>query len=136
MPKTPQQRTQSVLQPQPLQMPSARMETKKPKSPNRLWLLISVLVLLLIVSVAGWQTSKSSQSSKNPTQATQLAGGQVQATHDMDHVLTNDPVQPTHDIDHVLTNDPVQPTHDMDHSLSVDPAQPTHDMDHVLSPGP
>jgi hypothetical protein len=91
MPKTSQQRAQSKLEPQPSQMPSARMETRKPKPPKRLWLLISVLVLLLIVSVAAWQASKSSQSTKNTTQATQLAGGQVQPTHDMDHVLTVDP---------------------------------------------
>jgi Tfp pilus assembly protein PilN len=107
MPKTTQQRTQPELQPQPPQLPSTRMETKKPKSPQRLWLLTGVLVLVLIVIVAAaWQASKSSQSTKTTPQAAQLAGGPVQATHDMDHVLTLDPVQPTHDMDHVLTVGP------------------------------
>ena len=104
MPKPSKQLTQPDLQPQPPHMPSVRMETKKPKSQKRLWLLTGVLVLLLIVSVAAAsQASKSSQSTKTTTQATQLAGGPAQATHDMDHVLTVDPVQPTHDMDHVLT---------------------------------
>jgi hypothetical protein len=105
MPKTSQQLTQLELQPQPPQLPSARMETKKPKSPQRLWLLAGVLVLLLIVIVvAASQTSKSSQSTKTTTQAMQLAGGP--ATHDMDHVLTVEPAQATHDMDHVLTVGP------------------------------
>ena len=115
MPKT----TQPELQPQPPQMPSARMETTKPKSQKRLWLLTGVLVLALIVGVVvASQASKSSQSTKTTTQATQLAGGQAQATHDMDHVLTVDPAVPTHDMDHVLTVDPAVPTHDMDHVLT------------------
>ena len=101
------QLTQPELQPQPPHMPSARMETKKPKSHKRLWLLAGVLVLLLLVIVAAAsQASKSSQSTKTTTQATQLLRGQAQATHDMDHVLTVDPAQPTHDIDHVLTVGP------------------------------
>ncbi len=92
MPKPSKQLTQPDLQPQPPHMPSARMETKKPKSPQRLWLLTGVLVLLLIVIVAAaWQASKSGQSTKTTTQATQLAGGPAQPTHDMDHVLTVGP---------------------------------------------
>jgi Tfp pilus assembly protein PilN len=92
MPKPSQQLTQPELQPQPPQMPSARMEAKKPKSPQRLWLLTGVLVLLLIVMVAAaWQASKSSPSTKTTPQATQLASGPAQATHDMDHVLTVGP---------------------------------------------
>src|SRR6266487_6654010 len=103
MPKTSKQLTQPELQPQPPQMPSARMEIKKPKAPKRLWLLSGVLVLVLIVIIAAaWQASKSSPSTKTTTQATQLAGGQVQATHDMDHVLSVEPAQPTHDMDHTL----------------------------------
>jgi flagellar basal body-associated protein FliL len=133
MPKTSQQRTQSELHPQPSQMPSPQMETKKPKSYKRLWLLTGVLVLVLIVSVAAaWQVSKSSQLKKTTTQATQVnsyhanypegAGPQPGAvTHDMDHTLTVDPAQATHDMDHVLTIDPVQATHDMDHVLTVGP---------------
>jgi hypothetical protein len=133
MPKT----TKPELQPQPPQMLSPRMETKKPKSHKRLWLLTGVLVLALImIGATVLQASKSSQSTKTTTQAAQLAGGPAQATHDMDHSLTVDPAQPTHDMDHVLTVDPAQPTHDMDHVLTVDPAQPTHDMDHVLTGNP
>lgn len=45
MPKT----TKPELQPQPAQMPSPRMETEKPKSQKRLWLLTGVLVLALIM---------------------------------------------------------------------------------------
>ena len=121
MPKASQQRTQPELQPQPSQMPSARMETKKSKLPQRLWLVTGVLVLALMVIVVAWQVSKSNQSTKTTTQATQLAWGPAQATRDMDHVLTVDPVQPTRDMDHVLTVDPVQPTRDMDHVLTVNP---------------
>ena len=107
MPKPSQQLTQSDLQPQSSQLPSARIETKKPKAHKRLWLVTGVLVLLLLViAAAAWQASKSSQSTKTTTQATQLAGGPAQATHDMDHVLTIDPAQPTHDMDHVLTVGP------------------------------
>jgi hypothetical protein len=92
MPNTSQQHTQPELQPQPPHMPSARMETKKPKAPHRLWLVTGVLVLLLLVMVAAaWQASKSSQSTKTTTQATQRAGGPAQPTHDMDHVLTVGP---------------------------------------------
>ena len=88
MPKT----TQPELQPQPPQMASPRMETKKPKSQKRLWLLTGVLVLALImIGTAALQASKSSQSTKTSTQAAQLAGGPVQVTHDMDHVLTGNP---------------------------------------------
>ena len=107
MPETTKQRTQPEVQPQPPHMPSTRMETRKPKSPQRLWLVTGVLILLLIVLVAAsLQASKSSQSTKITTQATQLAGGPVQPTHDMDHTLTVNPVQPTHDMDHVLTVNP------------------------------
>ncbi len=103
MPKT----TKHELQPQPLQMPSPRMETKKPKSHKRLWLLTGVLALVLVmIVVAASQASKSSQSTKTTIQAAQL---------------TVNPAQPTHDMDHTLTVDPVQPTHDMDHNLTVDP---------------
>jgi Tfp pilus assembly protein PilN len=92
MPNTSQQLTQPELQPQPPQLPSARMETKKPKAQKCLWLLTGVLVLLLIVMVAAaWQASKSSQTTKTTPQAMQLAGGPAQATHDMDHVLTVGP---------------------------------------------
>ena len=63
MPKTTKQRTPPELHPQPPQRPSPRMETKKPTSPTRLWLLTGVLVLVLIVSVvAASQASKSSPS--------------------------------------------------------------------------
>ena len=106
MPKPSQQLTQPELHPQTPQTLSGRMETTKPKSQKRLWLLTGVLVLLLIVSVAAWQAGKSSQSTKTTTQATQLAGSSVQTTHDMDHVLTVGPVQATHDMDHVLTVGP------------------------------
>ena len=88
MPKTSQQPTQPELQSQPQ---SPRMETKKPTLQIRFWLLTGLLVLVLITSVAAWQASKSGPSTKNTTQATQLAGGQVQATHDMDHVLSPGP---------------------------------------------
>ena len=136
MPKTSQQRTSPKLPQQPPQLPSPHMETRKPTLHIGFWLLTGILVLVLIASVAVWQASKSSSSTKTISRATQLAGGQVRATHDMDHVLINYPAQPTHDMDHTLTVDPAQPTHDMDHTLTVDPAQPTHDMDHTLSPGP
>ena len=46
MPKTTKQRTPPELHPQPPQRPSPRMETKKPTSPTRLWLLTGVLVQL------------------------------------------------------------------------------------------
>ena len=117
MPKTSQQRTQ----PQPPQMPSPRMETKKPTLHISFWLLTGILVLVLIASVAAWQASKSSQSTKITTQATRLAGGPSQATHDMDHVLTVAPAQATHDMDHNLTVDQSPATQDMDHNLTVDP---------------
>ena len=91
MPKTSQQRTQPELQPQPPQMPSSRMETKKTTLHIRFWLLTGILVLVLIASVAVWQASKSSPSTKTTTPATQLAGGPAQVTHDMDHVLSPDP---------------------------------------------
>jgi hypothetical protein len=121
MPKTSQQRTSPELQPQPQQMPISRVETKKPTLRIGFWLLTGLLVLVLIASVAAWQASKSNSSTKTVSQATPLAGG---------------PAQPTHDMDHDLTVDPPQPTHDMDHTLTADPPQPTHDMDHDLSPGP
>ena len=73
MPETTKQLTQPEFQPQPPQIPAPRMETKKPKTHKRLWLLIGVLVLVLIlISVAASQASKSSQSTKTPTQAAQL----------------------------------------------------------------
>ena len=107
MPKTSKQLTRPEMHPQPPQMPSPRMETKKPKSHKRLWLLTGILVLVLIMmAAAAWQASKSNQSTKTATQASQLAGGPVQVTHDMDHTLTVDPVQPTHDMDHTLTVGP------------------------------
>ena len=106
MPKTTKQRTPPELHPQPPQRPSPRMETKKPKSQKRLWLLTGVLVLgLIVIVVAASQASKSSQSTKTTTQATQLSVDQPLATHDMDHVLTVDPAPPTHDMDHTLTVD-------------------------------
>jgi hypothetical protein len=68
------------------------METKKPKSPKRLWLVTGVLVLLLIViGAVASQASKSSQSTKTTTQATQLAGGPAQPwylAHDTHEPLT------------------------------------------------
>jgi hypothetical protein len=74
MPKTTKQLTQPELQPQPPHMPSTRMETKKSKSPQRLWLLTGVLVLLFIVLVAAAsQASKSSQSTKTTAQAAQTS---------------------------------------------------------------
>ena len=106
MPKTSQQRTSPELPPQPPQMPSLRMETKKPTLHIGFWLLTGLLVLVLIASVAAWQASKSNSSTKTVSQATPLAGGPAQATHDMDHVLTNDPPQPTHDMDHTLSTGP------------------------------
>ena len=67
MPKTTKQRTPPEFHPQPPQRPSPRMETKKPTSPTRLWLLTGVLVLVLIVSVvAASQASKSSPSMSRP----------------------------------------------------------------------
>ena len=87
MPKTSQQRTQPELP----QLPSPQMETKKPTLHIGFWLLAGILVLVLIASVAAWQASKSSSSTKIPTQKTQLAGGQAQVTHDMDHTLSPGP---------------------------------------------
>ena len=110
MPKTSKQLTRPELQPQPPQMPSARMESKKPKSPQHLWLVTGVLVLVLIVIVAAAsQASKSSQSTKTTTQAAHLRVDQAQPwylAHDTDHTLSVDPAQPTHDRDHVLSVDP------------------------------
>ncbi len=143
MPKTSKQLTQPELQPQPPQMPSGRMETQKPKSHNRLWLLTGVMVLLLIVGVmvlllivfaaAAWQVSNSSQSTKRTTSATQLPVDQPLATHDMDHSLKVDQPLATHDMDHSLTVDLAPVTHDMDHTLTVDLSPVTHDMDHTLT---
>jgi hypothetical protein len=122
MSKLTEKRTKPELQLQPSQMPSPRMETQKPQSQKRLWLLTGVLVLaLIVIGVAASQASKSSQSTKTTPQAMQLLVDQPQATHDMDHTLTVDPDQPTHDMDHTLTVDPAQPTHDMDHTLTVGP---------------
>ena len=136
MPKISQQRTSPELPQQQPQMPSLRVETKKPTLRIGFWLLIGILVLVLIASLAAWQASKSNSSTKTVSQATPLAGGPAQATHDMDHTLSVVPAQVTHDMDHNLTVVPVQATHDMDHVLTNDPPQPTHDMDHTLSPGP
>jgi hypothetical protein len=136
MPKTSQQRTQPELPQQQPQVPSPLVESKKPTFRIGFGLLTGLLVLVLIASVAAWQASKSSSSTKTVSQATPLVGGPAQATHDMDHNLTVDTSQATHDMDHNLAVDPVQATHDMDHTLAVDPVQATHDMDHVLSPGP
>ncbi len=78
MPEITKQPTKPELQPQPPQMPSPRMETKKPKSYKRLWLLTGVMVLVLIVIVAAAsQASNSSQSTKTTTQAMQLPGDQA-----------------------------------------------------------
>ena len=55
MPETIQQQTQPESQPQPPQMPSPHMETKKPKLHIGFWLLTGILVLVLIASVAAWQ---------------------------------------------------------------------------------
>jgi hypothetical protein len=92
MPKTPKQLTQPELPLQLPQMPSQRMETKKPQSPKRLWLLTGVLVLMLIVIVAvASQASKSSQSTKTPTQAAHPRVGQAQSwylAHDTHEPLT------------------------------------------------
>jgi hypothetical protein len=122
MPKT----TQPELQPQPPQMPSPRMETKKPKSQKRLWLLTGVLVLALImIGTAALQASKSSQSTKTTTQAAHLRVDQTQSwylAHDTDYTLTADPAQPwylAHDTDYTLTADQAQPwylAHDTDHT--------------------
>jgi flagellar basal body-associated protein FliL len=104
MPKT----TKPELQPQPSQMPSQQMDTKKPKSHKRLWLstgVIMVLVLIMIFVVAS-QASNSSQSTKTTIHTAQLSVNPAQPTHDMDHTLTVDPAQPTHDMDHVLTVGP------------------------------
>ena len=113
MPKPSKQLTQPELQPQPPHMPSARMETKKPKSPQRLWLLTGVLVLLLIVIVAAAsQASESSQSTKTTTQAAQRPVAQAPSwylAHDTDHVLTVAQAPSwylAHDTDHVLSVDP------------------------------
>ncbi len=112
MPKTTKQRTQSELHPQPPQMPSSRMETQKPTSPKRLWLLTGVLVLVLIVIVAAAsQASKSSQSTKTTTQTAQLAVAQAPSwylAHDTHEPLTADPAQVTHDMDHTLTVDHIE----------------------------
>jgi hypothetical protein len=104
MPKTSKQLFQPEFQPQPSQMPSPQMGSKKPTSAQRLWLLTGVLVLALVmIVVAASQASHSSQSTKTTPQTAQLAGGPAQATNDMVHTLIVEPVQPTHDMDHTLT---------------------------------
>jgi hypothetical protein len=119
MPKTSKQLAKLELQPQPHQMPSLLVETQKPTSHKRLWLLTGVIVLVLIMSVVVITLASNSTQSTKTT---------IQATH-----LRVDPAQPMHDMDHTLTVDPSVSTHDMDHTLIVDPAQPTHDMDHTLT---
>jgi Tfp pilus assembly protein PilN len=127
MPKT----TKPELQPQPPQMLSPRMETKKPKSHKRLWLLTGVLVLALImIGATVLQASKSSRSTKTTTQAAQLPADQAQPwylAHDTDYTLTADQAQPwylAHDTDYTLTADQAQPwylAHDTDYTLTGNP---------------
>jgi hypothetical protein len=98
--KTNKQLTQPELPPQLSQMPSPRMEIKKPKSQKRLWLLTGILVMVFIVIVvAVSQASKSSQSTKTLTQSWYLA-------HDTHEPLTVGQAQPwclAHDTHEALT---------------------------------
>jgi len=86
------------------------METKKPKSHKRLWLLTGVMVLaLIVIVVAASQASNSSQSTKTTTQAAHLRVDQAQSwylAHDTHEPLTVDQAQVTHDMDHTLTVGP------------------------------
>ena len=95
--KTMKQLATSELHPQSPQMPSPRLEIKKPQSLTRLWLLTGILVLaLIVVGVAALQASKTSPSTKTQTQAAQSRFGQAQPgylVHDTHEPLTVGQVQ-------------------------------------------
>ena len=120
--------TEPELKSQPRQMPSQRMETKKPKSHKRLWLLTGVMVLvLIIVVVAAWQASKSSQSTKTTTQAAHLRVDQAQPwslAHDTHEPLTANQAQPW---------SPVHDTHEPLTANQAQPWSPVHDTHEPLT---